>query len=227
AAFSPCYMTLPQPHDCCGRISELSEVLLATLTHASCVAIGPGLGRSTELQHLIRQILDAVPCPVVIDADGLNNVADGKIDLPRRGGLVLTPHPGEWTRLSSIPALARQEQIDTSAQFALEHRATIVLKGHSTFVTDGMTGAFVQTGTPAMATGGSGDVLTGVIAALICQGLAPRDAAHLAVHIHGLAGQIAQRDQASHVVLPTELISYLPHALRDAIENSVPRSDSK
>ena len=94
----------------------------------------------------------------------------------------------------------------------------VLLKGHRTLVTDGHSAAWNATGTPAMATGGSGDVLTGVITALICQGLAPRDAAQLGAHLHGLAGQLAAADRQLHVVSPLELIEYLPAAFAASAE---------
>ena len=94
-------------------------------------------------------------------------------------------------------------QFDTAHKF---EAVTIVLKGHYTLVTDGRSAVLNTTGTPALSVAGSGDVLTGIIAGLICQGLAPRDAAHLAVHVHGQAAEVAQRENRTHVVLPTELI---------------------
>lgn len=213
AGFSACYMTLPLPDDPRGRIACRANEVAPWLENASCVAIGPGLGQSQQLQQLLHELLPELKCPLVLDADGLNNLCaiPGWQDLlpPRT---VLTPHPGEWSRLSGVSAGSRLEQESAAIEFARNHSIVIVLKGQHTCVTDGATAVKNATGTPALATGGSGDVLTGVITALVCQGLSPRDAAHLGVHVHGLAGELAERRIGGHVVLPTELIDSLPAA---------------
>ncbi len=211
AAYSPCLMTIPLADDAQGRIALASwESLVPQLAQANCVAVGPGLGQSVELQGLVARIVQHTRCPLVIDADGLNNLAQvsapfGDCHAP----LIITPHPGEWSRLSGAPASDRLGQCWAAVEFAKKSSAVVVLKGQHTLVTDGQTAVWNDTGTPAMAIGGSGDVLTGLIAALICQGLKPRDAAHLAVHVHGRAAENAQQELRSHVVLPTELIDHL------------------
>lgn len=216
AAFSPCMMIVPiVRQDADGRICGFSSQLLDQVKSSDCIAIGPGLGRSKLLDQFVPDLLGVLRCEsrpkgVVIDADALNALANTTnwselID----SRVVLTPHPGEWARLSGIAANDPDGQAAMAVQFAAKSGATVVLKGHSTLVTDGVNSVRNQTGTPAMATGGSGDVLTGVIAALICQGLTPFQAAHLGVHVHGLAGQLAEESLHSHVVLPTELIQFL------------------
>lgn len=211
AAYSPCLMTIPLADDAQGRIALASWGSLAPqLSHATCVAVGPGLGQSSDLQRLVERIVQHTRCPLVIDADGLNNLAqlsDPFADC--HTPLVITPHPGEWSRLSGVPASDRLGQCQAAVEFAKRFSAVVVLKGQFTLVTDGQTAVWNDTGTPAMAIAGSGDVLTGLIAALICQGLEPRDAAHLAVHVHGRAAEIAQQKLGSHVVLPTELIDHV------------------
>ena len=211
AAYSPCLMTIPLADDARGRIALASwESLAPQLADATCVAVGPGLGQSVDLQKLVERIVQHARCPLVIDADGLNNLA--QLDNPLKGcraPLVITPHPGEWSRLSGVSASDRLGQCQAAVEFARELSAIVVLKGQHTLVTDGQTAIWNDTGTPAMAIGGSGDVLTGLIVALICQGLKPRDAAHLAVHLHGRAAENAQQELRSHVVLPTELIDRL------------------
>lgn len=218
ASFSPCAMTFPLAHDPDGRIALAAAPRLSdALEQATCIAIGPGMGQSTGLQEWMLEILSQIKKPTVIDADGLNNMA--ALETARfawrkclTAPLVLTPHPGEWARLSGVTAGDRDGQIEAAVKLAAEHALVIVLKGHRTVITDGSSLIENNTGTPAMATGGSGDVLTGVITALICQGLSPRDAAHLGVQVHGLAGEIAAEELGSHVVLPTELIQFLPKA---------------
>jgi NAD(P)H-hydrate epimerase len=214
-------MTIPLKDDDSGKLlSGAFEQLEARLSKASCVAIGPGLGKSRELQTLIHKVIRGSRSPLVIDADGLNNLADstwqpGKAKCP----LVITPHPGEWARLSGVPADDRTAQCESAIEFSQKNGVTIVLKGQHTLVTDGNTAVLNDTGTPAMSIGGSGDVLTGIITALICQGLAPRDAAHLGVHIHGLAGELAQQRLQSHVVLPTDLIVSIAEAIQKSRES--------
>ncbi len=217
AAYSPCLMTIPLADDEHGRVSLASwDTLQLQLSQATCVALGPGLGQSRELQQLVLRVVEHACCPLVIDADGLNNLAQSSnwsrsCSVP----LVITPHPGEWSRLSGVPADDRDAQCRAAVEFSRQTNAIVVLKGHRTLITDGQTAVWNQTGTPAMAVAGSGDVLTGLITALICQGLAPRDAAHLAVYAHGRAAELAQLELNSHVVLPTELIAHLPRLLTE------------
>jgi ADP-dependent NAD(P)H-hydrate dehydratase len=215
AAYSPCLMTIPLADDKHGRISlDGWDALEPQLSKATCVAIGPGLGQSRELQQLVGRVIEHACCPLVIDADGLNNLAQSS-NWSRhcKAPLVITPHPGEWSRLCGVAAGDRDAQCQAAIEFSRETKVIVVLKGRHTLVTDGQTAVWNQTGTPAMAVAGSGDVLTGLITALICQGLGPRDAAHLAVFAHGRAAELAQRELNSHVVLPTELIDHIPPLL--------------
>jgi len=217
AAYSPCLMTIPLADDEHGRISLASwDALQPQLSKATCVAIGPGLGQSRELQQLVPRVIEHACCPLVIDADGLNNLAQSS-NWSRhcKAPLVITPHPGEWSRLSGVAAGDRDAQCQAAIEFSRQTKVIVVLKGRHTLITDGQTAVWNQTGTPAMAVAGSGDVLTGLITALICQGLGPRDAAHLAVFAHGRAAELAQRELKSHVVLPTELIAHMPPLLAE------------
>ncbi|MEZ6135616.1 MAG: NAD(P)H-hydrate dehydratase [Pirellulaceae bacterium] len=214
ASYSPCLMTIPLHEDLLGRIATRVDAFHSVVDKATCIAIGPGLGVTRELQVLLQELLQRAPCPLIVDADGLNNLAHIEnwhqyCQCP----VVVTPHPGEWSRLSGVPANRRDEQIAAAISFAKQHHVVVVLKGHHTVITDGRSTTINTTGTPAMATGGSGDVLTGVIAALICQGLEPRDAAHLGVYAHGKAAEHAQHKLQSHVVLPTDLIEHLARGL--------------
>ncbi len=216
AAVSPCLMTIPLADDNLGHISlNAMEQLEPWFAKATCIAIGPGMGRSRELQLLMSKLLRRADCPLVIDADGLNNLAEsGAWPIRTKQSVVLTPHPGEWSRLSSISTDDRLAQCRSAVDTANKFEAvTIVLKGHQTLITDGRTAVLNSTGTPAMSVAGSGDVLTGIITGLICQGLSPRDSAHLAVHVHGQAAEAAQRANGTHVVLPTELIEFVGKAL--------------
>jgi ADP-dependent NAD(P)H-hydrate dehydratase len=220
ASYSPCYMLVPVVRqDALGRICGLTDELRNWLQQSDCIAIGPGLNRSKHLDQFVFDVVQFVAehnskASLVIDADGLNALASRANWLQQlKSPTVLTPHPGEWSRLSGIPANQPELQAQEARRCA-SPTCTILLKGSQTLITDGDRSVRNQTGTPAMATGGSGDVLTGVITALICQGLAPFEAAHLAAHIHGLAGELAEKATGSHVVLPTELIDYLPAAFQ-------------
>lgn len=224
AGFSPCPMIVPLPHDSRGRVVSLNEDVMHWIAHSDCVAIGPGLGRSDQVAQFVLDVLQFISeanptCPVVIDADGLNALASLQTWTPNfSNSLVLTPHPGEWSRLSGFTADDRERQMSAAVSMASKWRCTIVLKGHRTLITDGTHSSLNTTGCPAMATGGSGDVLTGVITALICQGLCPYDAARLGAHLHGLAGMLASEDLGLHVVLPTELIEFLPKAIANRVQ---------
>ena len=223
AGFSPCAMLVGLPDDPTGRIAGLSEPLNDWLARSHCVALGPGLGRGEYLDEFLLQLLRRVTelhptCPLVVGAGGL--VALSRLPAWRQhvaGPAILTPHPGEWQRLSGVPASQPEQQAQSAMDYAARHVCVVLLKGHRTLITDGLRSVRNQTGTPAMATGGSGDVLTGVITALICQGLAPYQAAQLGAHVHGRAGELAARHLGAHVVLPTDLIAALPAALAEVI----------
>jgi ADP-dependent NAD(P)H-hydrate dehydratase len=225
AGFSPCPMLLPLPCDSTGRIVDFSDDLQHWLPRSTCIALGPGMGRSNSIRTFVHELLDRSgqvnpTCPLVIDADGLFALGD-QHQWPEQilSPLIITPHPGEWSRICGVPAEDRRGQEDAAVDLAARRGCIVLLKGHSTLVTDGSLCLRNETGTPAMAIGGSGDVLTGVITALICQGLQPFQAARLAAHVHGLAGEIAARRLNSHVVLPTELIEFLPAAFSELAGN--------
>src|SRR5206468_650811 len=129
----------------------------------------------------------------------------------------LTPHPGEFARLAKTPAETkptRDDQIAAAGQLASEHHIIILLKGHRTIITDGSRLAENTTGNPGMATGGTGDVLTGIITALVCQGLSTFDAAVLGAHVHGLAGDLAVVDLGQVSLIASDLLQFLPQAFR-------------
>ncbi len=212
AAAAPYLMTIPLDEDQQGRIAAKSlEQLEPWFMKADCIAIGPGMGRSRELQSMLTGLLRTVTCPLVIDADALNNLAEStNWQRKLRQPTVITPHPGEWHRMSGVEASERRSQCLMAIEAAKGCESlTVVLKGHRTLITDGHTAVLNATGTPAMSVAGSGDVLTGIITGLICQGLSTRDAAHLAVYVHGEAAEGAQRTLKTHVVLPTELIQFV------------------
>ncbi len=205
ASYEPCYMTYPVAEDQDGLavLESSKKVLEKFLPHASVLAMGPGLGQSADLRELVSWVVESVEIPTILDADALNNLAGQTEVLAKlKRPLIVTPHPGEFSRLTGLSIAEIQADRETHAiAFAGQFENLIlVLKGSETIVTDG-TRLFVNTtGNPGMATGGSGDVLTGVIAAMIAQKLDPFDAACFGVYAHGLAGDIA-RDQNGDVGL--------------------------
>jgi NAD(P)H-hydrate epimerase len=219
ASFEASYMTVPLPDDSRGQIKLKTErKLLKQIRPATCVACGPGLGRSKRLESLVRCLFECVLQPMVIDADGLNNLAASSEEVPQAAGpRILTPHPREFARLThreTQGVVPRDEQIEAARQLAHEHRLIIVLKGHRTVITDGMQTIENTTGNPGMATGGTGDILTGVITALVCQGLSPLDAAVLGVHVHGLAGDLAAAELGQVSLIASDLLRFLPQAFQ-------------
>jgi ADP-dependent NAD(P)H-hydrate dehydratase len=217
AGFEPSYMTVPLPCDAKGRIAGAArETLAAVLEEATCVACGPGLGQSEELFALVEWLYTSLSKPLVIDADGLNLLAKRQVPLAGAGGpRILTPHPGEFRRLCGGEKLdadgAQQQAIELAGRYGV----VLVLKGSRTLITDGDRQYRNATGNPGMATGGTGDVLTGLTTAIFGQGLSPLDAARLAVHIHGRAGDLAAETLGQVGMIARDLLDYLPAALRE------------
>ena len=202
ASFEPSYMTYPLENDDLGfvRYKPARKLLPALLEKADVLAIGPGLGQSDDIRQLVKWVIENVEIPTIIDADGLNALV-GQTDLLKnlKRPVILTPHPGEFGRLVGKPTAEIQanREGEIRALADLDH-VVVVLKGMNTLVSDA-TRLFVNaSGNPGMATGGVGDVLTGVIAALIGQKLPPFEASQLGAHAHGLAGDIA-RDQNGEI----------------------------
>ncbi|MBN1806649.1 MAG: NAD(P)H-hydrate dehydratase [Sedimentisphaerales bacterium] len=218
ASIEPSFTTIALPEDNHGRISSKAiNLILEAIGQNDCLAFGPGLGISGALRSILETLLEQKGLRLIIDADGLNNLAGIK-DWPTqlKASLILTPHPGEMKRLWSalirepLPA-ERQQQAVRLAQ----HTKTIVaLKGAGTVVTDGQKVYINKTGNPGMATAGSGDVLTGIITALVGQGLGNFDAAVLGVYIHGLAGDIAAEKLGQICLIATDIIDALPEAFK-------------
>jgi NAD(P)H-hydrate epimerase len=215
APANPCYMTAPLAEDGQGRTAAAArEELLEHLHWATAAGVGPGLGHSPELPGLLADVLGHTALPLVLDADALNNLAGDLGPLKGYAGpLILTPHPGEFARLAGcdIPAVQANRH-EWAVHFAAEHSVVLVLKGHRTIVTDGRRFYENTTGNPGMATGGTGDVLTGLTAALLGQGLETFAAAVLAVYLHGLAGDLARDDLGEVSLIASDLLEYLPRA---------------
>jgi NAD(P)H-hydrate epimerase len=228
ASFEPSYMTYPLACDADGLIQlEMAQPGLERLiAPADVIVIGPGLGQSDDIGRLVRFLITGTRKPLVIDADGLNALV-GQTEL--LSGLdravVLTPHPGEFARLTgtTITDVQASRVNRAAALAALSAGLVVVLKGAGTVVSDGRRYYVNTSGNPGMATAGAGDVLAGVIAALMGQKLAAFEAAQLGVYIHGLAGDVA-RDQNGEVgMIAGDIVDALPdafvHAMPDEARN--------
>jgi ADP-dependent NAD(P)H-hydrate dehydratase len=210
-------MTYPLPCDGDGLIqfAPAEPILRRLIDPADVVAVGPGLGQSADIRHLIEFLINETDKPLIIDADGLNALA-GRLDLLSRVSrtVILTPHPGEFARLTQVTTA--QVQADRAQQAAAlasrAHDLVVVLKGAGTVVTDGIRCYVNTTGNPGMATGGSGDVLSGVIAALLAQRVAGFEAAQLGVYVHGLAGDIARDHDGEIGMIAGDIVDALPDA---------------
>jgi len=200
--------------------------ILAFAERSSVVALGPGIGRHRSTEKLVHALLRALGRPLVLDADALNALegeADRLDEVP--APRILTPHPGEMSRLTGLPTPQIQaDRIAVAREFALRHKIVLVLKGHRTIVTDGNELYENETGNPGMATGGTGDVLTGMVAGLCAQGLPPFSAACLAAYLHGLAGHLAAKETGEHALTATDVLEFIGpafiEAMRDASSSS-------
>jgi NAD(P)H-hydrate epimerase len=206
SAIAPELMTAPLPDE--ASIEHLAE-------RKTVIAIGPGLGEAAKSISLARSLMAVSPKPMVIDADGLNALA-GSDWLGGSNLRVLTPHPGEMSRLTGKPVAAIElDRVEAARGLAVERKICVVLKGRRTLIAfaDGRV-AVNPTGTPAMATGGAGDLLTGLIAALLAQfPNEPETAVQAAVYLHGLAGELGAAALGEKSLIATDLLKYLPAAI--------------
>ena len=216
ASIEPSYTTIALAEDGSGRISaEAISVILEAAGQSDAMAFGPGVGAGAELRTVLARLLEEDGLRLVIDADGLNNLA-GLGDWPGKvkAKVVLTPHPGEMKRLWA--GLIREpmppERREQALQFAQRTGTVVVLKGAGTVVTDGEKVYINTTGNPGMATAGSGDVLTGVIAALLGQRLSEFEAGVLGVYTHGLAGDIVAERVGQVGLIATDIADALGEA---------------
>jgi ADP-dependent NAD(P)H-hydrate dehydratase len=205
ASAQPCATTLPR------RPANLRRAL----ARADAVVVGPGLGASPATQRLVAAVLRFARGPVVLDADALNALAPLRQPLATRVPIVLTPHPGEAGRLLGSDAAAVQEDRHGALDALVAcSGGVVVLKGHRTLVGDGDRTFENRTGNPGMATGGSGDVLAGLLGALLAQGLPPYDAACFGVHVHGRAGDRVARRMGEVGLIASDLPAAIAEELR-------------
>jgi ADP-dependent NAD(P)H-hydrate dehydratase len=218
AQFEPAYTTLPMPSDAEGRLNTDSfDPIFQATWQATVTAIGPGLGRSDQLDSMVRRLYSQLPGPLVVDADALNALAGSDEFSKKPAGLrILTPHPGEFARLVGAEKTDPDSQAQAAIELAGKLGVVIVLKGFQTLVTDGTNSTRNMTGNPGMATGGAGDVLTGLTAALWAQssaiGLDMLEVARLAVYLHGLSGDLAARALGSVSMTASDIVQFLSAA---------------
>jgi ADP-dependent NAD(P)H-hydrate dehydratase / NAD(P)H-hydrate epimerase len=221
AGFHPELMTEPLEETETGSISlaSLEQGRVDALAKGKTVlAIGPGISRHPDTSALVRGVVRKYEMPVVLDADGLNAFEGRAAELKNRAGpLVITPHPGEMARLlgSTVPAV-QHDRLNVARVFAREHDLIVVLKGHRTLIAQPDGTVWVNTtGNPGMATGGTGDILTGMVSGLIAQHPDRiAEAVIAAVYLHGLAGDVARESMGELALVATDLLTALPEAFR-------------
>ncbi|MEE8329109.1 MAG: NAD(P)H-hydrate dehydratase, partial [Thermodesulfovibrionia bacterium] len=220
-------MVLPLPDKGNGTLSyEAVKPILKFLRQtASVLAIGPGISVDDEISGLVSLLITRSSVPLVIDADGINAIS-GKAGVLKKSRvpLILTPHPGEMARLLSqgsgvrgqesekeLRTIIEKDRINIAMTFAKKTKICLVLKGVPTIISTPDARAFINpTGNPGMATAGTGDVLTGMISALLAQGLTPRNASILGVYMHGLIGDVVAKKKGKHSLIASDMINAIP-----------------
>lgn len=206
----PIVMALPEEN---GMLSAKAvNTIEKLLPKMDTVLIGCGLGCSAGTFFVVQNVLAKFNGPVVLDADGIN-VLNGHIDLlrGRTGITILTPHDVEFQRIGGVLS---DDRITSAKVFAEESNSIVLLKGHRTVITDGIQTYVNPTGNPGMAVGGCGDVLAGMIAALLGQGIAPLEAAACGAWLHGAAGDICAEEIGQYGMLPSDMLQVLPRLLK-------------
>lgn len=214
-------MTVPLPHENGVISAAAADTVLESIQNADAAVFGPGLGKGRGILPLLERIVTEFTKTLIIDADGINALS-ANIDILNRKkcSVILTPHPGEMSRLSglSIPEI-QSARIKTAVDFADRFDVTVALKGEGTVVAArGGKTAVNPSGNCGMATGGTGDVLSGVVAALAAQGCTPYDSAVLGVYLHGLAGDIAAAEKGIHGLIASDLCGALPAAFLETLK---------
>ena len=205
-------VVFPLP-DSDGKLAkEACEEIKRRLPQMDAVLIGCGLGQSEGVLQAVKTVLTHATCPVVLDADGINVLAQHKYLLRgRKYPTILTPHDGEFLRFGGRLS---ENRMETSARFSRDWNCILLLKGHRTCITDGSRGYINHTGNPGMAVGGSGDILAGMIVSLLGQGVAPLEAAACAAWLHGAAGDMCAEELGQYGMLPTDMLIRIPRLMK-------------
>lgn len=207
---------------CYERISEISDILeeRTATGKINAIAIGPGFGVNVHKRTLMDELIGMYRQPLVIDADGLNDIKNPEVTFSKRhNDIVLTPHPGEFAKLTGLSkedVLAHQEEL--VLRIASEWNVIVLLKGHRTLIAhpDGRL-TRNETGCVGMAKGGSGDILTGILLSFLAQGMETYDATCIAAHVHGLAGEYATKEKGEYGVQTRDIAQAIPYVMKDLV----------
>lgn len=213
AAAAGSEIVFPLPCDEQGKLSLAAlEPIIDRLAHMDAVLLGPGLGQSAELTQLVCRLLSVCRVPLVLDADGINAVA-AHMDVLRGSAcpVLLTPHDGEFLRLGGDPKAP--DRLAEAKRLANRSHAVVLLKGSRTLITDGLSAYVNHTGNPGLATGGSGDVLAGILVSLLGQHIMPLEAAAAAAWLHGAAADLAVQELGEYGLIPEDVLLRLPRLL--------------
>lgn len=216
AAYAPDYMTEPLDETPEGTVSRAAAEAVLAL-QADVLAVGPGLGRGEDVMRFVFELLDKSEIPLVFDADALNAFAAEPARLVGREGrdLIITPHPGEMARLVGCTVEdVQSDRLGIARDFATHHRVYVILKGYRSLIATPDGKVFIcPTGSPGMATGGTGDALTGMLAAWVGQLLDAEAACRLAVYLHGAAGELADADEGEVSMTASTLVEHIGDAI--------------
>ncbi|UCE53767.1 MAG: NAD(P)H-hydrate dehydratase [Desulfobacterales bacterium] len=223
-------MTEPLPELQDGALGESAfDPIMNLISQKKCLALGPGLGQAEDTRHLVCRIIKESPIPMVVDADGLNNLAGNTAILKKlKVPIILTPHPGEMARLmDTTVGNVQSDRINCSRDFAVNFNAHVVLKGARTVVANPAGNAYINpTGNSGMASGGMGDVLTGIIASLITQGFTAEAAAHAGVYLHGAAADTLAESIGPFGFLASDVMNAIPGEIKKLTGATTSPSDN-
>jgi NAD(P)H-hydrate epimerase len=216
-------MTVPLPESRDGALGESAfNTIQKLMSGKKCLAIGPGLGQASETRKLVRKIIKESQIPVVVDADGINNLA-GQVQILKSASvpIILTPHPGEMARLLDVDVgKIQQDRINCARNVAVDLNVHVVLKGARTVIAHPDGRIFINaTGNAGMASGGMGDVLTGIIAGQIVQGFSPESAAHVGVYLHGAAADSLAQSIGPYGYLAGEVMRAVPGEIKKLVNS--------
>jgi len=213
----------PLPENSNGTIGLNSESCILEMSESyDVLVLGPGLGKDKEIGQVVKNLVREIKIPVVLDADALNLISSNVLVLKdKKAPFVLTPHPGEMSRLTNIPIEDIQaNRIDVAKEFARKYNVILVLKGARTVIADPDGNIFINsTGNSGLATAGTGDVLAGMIAGFIAQGAGILNSTIIGVYLHGLAGDIAKESKTEYGMIASDVLDNIPNAIKEVIKD--------
>jgi len=201
-------------HFVLDSLEEISKIV----KDLDVLALGPGMGVDEGRMELVRKLIISFNKPIVVDADGLNCISKIGLDILkyRKSDTIITPHPGEFSRLVGVTISdVQKNRVEYSREISNKYNIITVLKGSETVITNPEGDVYINTtGNPGMATAGSGDVLTGVIASFLGQGIKAYESAILGVYCHGLAGDLAKADKGEYGMIARDILEKIPHSIK-------------